>query len=426
VALLPWGDVIEDFLDGIGVSLETFANEMTGGWLFGYVEALKRTSIRTVVICVSKRVDTSTRYTHEPTGAAIWVLPAPNAYLRLRKEMLNPYGWSREDMFGDSSNLNRVVQEGIRSVAPYLSTPWRSLASVLGQENARAILCQEYEYPRFDVAIRLGARLNLPVFATFQGGDWQISRIERWVRPRSMRAASGLIIPTTTEAARVKSTYGVPDAKIARVFNPLDIDAWVPPARQDVRQALGYCEDAELVVWHGRVDLHRKGLDVLLDAWAKVVRARTDRNLQLLLVGNGPSAAELRVRLAVEERVRWIDEYVLDRVRLRHLLAAADVYAFPSRHEGFPVALVEALASGLPVVATDAPGVPDIFGGQRSFGVMVPRDDASAFAAALGGLLDHPGRAALARAARARAEEAFSLESVGTRLAAVLFSDGQH
>ncbi len=41
LALLPWGDLIEDFLDGIGVSLEDFSSKMTGGWLFGYVEALR-------------------------------------------------------------------------------------------------------------------------------------------------------------------------------------------------------------------------------------------------------------------------------------------------------------------------------------------------------------------------------------------------
>ncbi|MDQ1387939.1 MAG: hypothetical protein QOF56_1393, partial [Acidobacteriaceae bacterium] len=41
IAILPWGDFIEDFLDAIGVSLEEFSSKMTGGWLFGYVEALR-------------------------------------------------------------------------------------------------------------------------------------------------------------------------------------------------------------------------------------------------------------------------------------------------------------------------------------------------------------------------------------------------
>lgn len=423
LALLPWGDVIEDFLDDIGVSLETFATEMTGGWLFGYVEALRRVGLRTVIVCVSKQVPAPTRFTHAQTAATVWALPAPKPYLRLRRQMRDPYGWAIEDMFGPASGPRRIVHRLIRDVAPYLATPSRALVRVLRDEECDAILCQEYEYPRFDVVVRVGRQLGLPVFATFQGGDWQTSRIEPWARPRSLRAAAGLIIPTSTEAARVEARYGVPDAQIARIFNPLDVQAWTMPDKYEARRDLGFADTADVVVWHGRVDLHRKGLDVLLDAWAEVVRLRPDRDLRLLLVGTGPSAEELRPRVEADNRIHWIDEYVLDRNRLRRLLAAADVYAFPSRHEGFPVALVEALASGLPVVAADAPGVPDILGFEPACGFIVPRGEVAAFARALGDLLDIPVRTAMGRAARQHAEAAFSLDAVGAQLKGFLFPD---
>ena len=55
VALLPWGDVVEDFLDGIGVSLGEFSSRMTGGWLFGYIDALKLQGIRTTILSPSHR-----------------------------------------------------------------------------------------------------------------------------------------------------------------------------------------------------------------------------------------------------------------------------------------------------------------------------------------------------------------------------------
>src|SRR3990172_3465564 len=77
VALLPWGDLIEDFLDSIGVSLETFCKEMTGGWMFGYIDALRLVGVRTVVFCISARVKTPMRFTNIPTGATICVLTAP-------------------------------------------------------------------------------------------------------------------------------------------------------------------------------------------------------------------------------------------------------------------------------------------------------------------------------------------------------------
>lgn len=423
IALLPWGDLLEDFLDGLGVSLEAFCTEMTGGWLFGYVEALRRAGVRSVLVCVSARVAEPARFVHQPTGAAVWVLPAPAPYLRLRCRMRDPYGWTLEAMFGEARGLRQRLNRMVRDVAPYLATPPRRLAAVLRQERCTAILCQEYEYPRFDVAVAVGRRLGLPVFATFQGGDWQSSRIERFLRPRSLRAAAGLIIPTRTEIERVRARYGVPDGRIAPIFNPLDVAAWCLPAQRTARGALGIPEAARVAAWHGRVDLHRKGLDVLLDAWAQLVRERTGRDLRLLLIGTGPDAGRLRERLAapVFEGVHWVDEYILDRDRLRCLLAAADVYAFPSRHEGSPVALMEAMASGFAVAAADAPGVADILGTDDPAGLLVPREDAPALAAALGRLLDDEALAqALGQKAQQRAETAFGLDAVGAQLQSFL------
>lgn len=420
VALLPWGDLIEDFLDQIGVSLETFCTEMGGGWMFGYVEALRRAGVRTVVVCVSARVAAPTPFTHGPTEAQFWVLPASKAFLRLRRRVAVPYGWTLEEMFGGTrEETHRLGNRLNRDLTPYLATPPRLLARVLRQEQCEVVLCQEYEYPRFDVAVAVGRRLGLPVFATFQGGDWQRSRIERVARPRALKACAGLIIPTRTEAERVRSRYGVPDAKIAGIFNPLDIEAWTPLPQAEARTVLDTPPDAEVVAWHGRVDMHRKGLDVLLDAWRRVNEARPGRDLRLLLVGTGASADLLRSRLADPgfQTVRWIDEYVLDRDRLRRYLAAADVYAFPSRHEGFPVALVEALAAGLPAAAAAAPGVPDILGTGALARCIVPTEDAGALAATLGRLLDDRDlRERLGTAARQRAVEAFSLDAVGSQL----------
>src|SRR5262249_12588920 len=121
-----------------------------------------------------------------------------------------------------------------------------------------------------------------------------------------------------------------------------------------------------------------------------------------------------------------VDEFVQDRTAIRRFLSAADVYVFPSRHEGFPVAPIEAMACSLPVVATDANGISDILeGGEASGGLVVPRDNAKELALALGRVLDDEawGRE-LGRQARSRVETSFSLEAAGKQLRTFLF-DGR-
>ena len=99
-------------------------------------------------------------------------------------------------------------------------------------------------------------------------------------------------------------------------------------------------------------------------------------------------------------------------------IAAADVVAAPSRNEGMGRVLVEALALGVPVVATRVGGIPSVLDGGR-YGVLVPPDDPAALADALIELLSDPvRRAELGQAGRARAEE-FTVEVMTTRIADV-------
>ncbi|MFN8583373.1 MAG: glycosyltransferase family 4 protein, partial [Gemmatimonadaceae bacterium] len=173
-----------------------------------------------------------------------------------------------------------------------------------------------------------------------------------------------------------------------------------------------------------RIDVRTKGIDVLLEAWRRLRAHERWRDAWLLMVGSGRDSAWLHQQgIATDEHhVRWVDEYILDRSRMRALMSAADLYAFPSRHEGFPVALVEAMACGRPVVAAEAQGVRDIVGGDGRCGVVVPRDDASALAEALDASLGNETmRHSQGQAARARVLSDFSLEVVGRQLRHFVF-----
>ena len=179
-------------------------------------------------------------------------------------------------------------------------------------------------------------------------------------------------------------------------------------------------------MWHGRVSIQQKGLDILLEAWERVCRPRRGRDLRLLLVGTGKDADKLRQRIASMELrgIFWMNEFVHDRNAIRRYLSAGDVYAFPSRHEGFPVSLIEAMACGLPVVAADANGIADILEDQEaSGGLVVPRDNAEELALALGRVLDDEvWSRELGKRARCRVEACFSCEAVGKQLRGFLFN----
>ena len=420
VALLPWGDFIEDFLDGIGISLDEFCTQMTGGWLFGYIEALRRQGNECSIFCFSSKVERTVHKVHAPTGASIIVMRSPAPYRRMRRSMKDAYGSSVEAMFGPGRGRLRQYRRLVRQVAPYLATPIRALAGEIRRAGCNTILCQEYESPRFDAAVAVGRLLRIPVFATFQGGSWHRSRIEGWLRPITLRRCSGLIIGSSSEEDRMRQKYGMSDGKIARIFNPLDVEEWQAGSRMDARTKLGISVSTRVAVWHGRIDIHRKGLDVLLKAWKVVCSQRPRGDVLLMLIGSGPDAElfDEEIRKATVPHIRWNRDYILDRRTMRQYLSAADIYVFPSRHEGFPVAPLEAMACGLPIVAASAPGINDILNdGEKCGGLAVPTGDAATFAANLGRLLDNESECRLFGArARARVEQGASLQAVGVQL----------
>jgi glycosyltransferase involved in cell wall biosynthesis len=420
LAFLPIGDVIEDWLHPLGLKVDDFSNRLTGGWMFNYVKALQRVGVRPVLIGFSCQVQAPRRTRHFDTRATVWILPASRTFRALRKRQL-------DEPVGPRPGPRRMWGAALRNLAHLSGTPPRTLARVLREECCQAILCQEYEDPRFDTCVWLGKALGLPAYASYQAG-WQVSRLERPIRPLTMRACGGLIIGAQAEINRVQARYRVPERRIARIFNPIDLAEWQPFDKAEARAALGLPSAACVVASHGRVRFQDKATDLLVDAWERVVEARPGRELRLLLIGDGHDADRLAARL--EERpvpgLMWIREFVTDRVRIRRALSASDAYVMSSRLEGFPVAPIEAAALGLPVVATDAAGIPDIFEqGQADGGIVVPRDDLHALADALGRIVDDQAlRRELGERARQRIRAEFSLETVGRQLRSFIFQEG--
>jgi len=422
IALLPWGHTIEDFLQGIGVSFEQFCAEMSGGWLFTYVQALQLAGFEVTIFCFSDRSRAVISRPHRATGAEICLIPAKPSYLWMRHFVADPYAWETDNMFS-GRKLPKLAKRIIRHLLPYLATPERSLWRELKRRKVRAILCQEYEYARFDIVTALGALLRLPVFAIFQGGNWHSSRLEKLTRPLAVRRCAGLIIGPSPEAARVQAEYSISSNKIARLPNPLDLTDWEPVPQSEARQSLGLPISARIAISHGRIDIFRKGLDLLLEAWSKLQSAHSGEDWRLILIGSGDDATKFRGVLSRPDysSVLWIDHYIRDRALMRRWLCAADIYVMASRHEGFPVAPLEGMACGLPIVATAVPGIAEIMGDKDPLpGITAPIGDSAALASAVEKLFSNTQLSReLGFHAKRRAQD-FSLPSISAQLRSFL------
>jgi phosphatidylinositol alpha-mannosyltransferase len=173
------------------------------------------------------------------------------------------------------------------------------------------------------------------------------------------------------------------------------------------------------IVFLGRLE-HRKGADVVVRAFLALASERPDVELRIL--GDGPLRPLLeRLRggapRAVAERIELAGR--ADPTALPRLLGDADVAVLPARGgESFGIVLLEAMAAGVPIVATDIPGYRDVARHDREALLVVP-DDAAATAVAIGRILDEPALAARLRAAGRRRAEEHDWAAIAARMQAL-------
>lgn len=159
------------------------------------------------------------------------------------------------------------------------------------------------------------------------------------------------------------------------------------------------------VVAVGRLE-HEKGFDLLIDAFAAIAASRPEWGLLVAGRGSEYHALESQIsRLGMEERILLAGSTEDPTATL----ADSDVFVLPSRYEGFGIALIEAMAAGLPVVAFDCPAGPREIVRHGVDGLLVPDGDIAALSAALDDIMSDPTRrATLAQEASRRVNDRFS------------------
>lgn len=196
--------------------------------------------------------------------------------------------------------------------------------------------------------------------------------------------------------------YSVPEQNIAVIYNGVDTERFHPAKRDSlgraVRRQNDIPDDAPLVLFVGN-GFHRKGLDRLLTLW------ESPKLSEVFLVVLGDDARLSRYQ-------SWAEKVAPGRILFRgrrddveNFYAAADIVALPSLQEAFGNVVLEALASGLPVLVSASAGAAEVLAGRLTKGAVARADDPNELAKALVGLLHSCSDASLRREARQLAEE---------------------
>jgi glycosyltransferase involved in cell wall biosynthesis len=215
----------------------------------------------------------------------------------------------------------------------------------------------------------------------------------RWEKQAFRKAK--VVVAVSQKVAQELVDIGVPQSHIRVIVNGVDLQEFSPGVAS--RQKLGLPENVTLALFAGDIRIPRKNLDTVLHALVKVP------DLHLAVVGGteGSPYPKLAASLGLNERVHFLGY----RHDIAQIMQAVDLLVFPSRYEPFGLVVIEAMASGLPVITASTTGASDIV--TPECGVVLPEsDDIDALAAALLSLVsDRAIMQQMGKAARSIAEQ---------------------
>ena len=271
----------------------------------------------------------------------------------------------------------------------------------------------------------LAARCGLPAVVSVHN-SFPYERMSHWHEPllrEAFKAVRGIYAVSESAMQRflqIFRAYLPPSVRISVIPNTVDTARFLPsPAwRAATRTALGIPSDALVIGSVGRLSAQKRP-ELLIDLHALL--GRQFPQLVLVLAGGGPLEHQLRERARREGLAQRII-FAGFVPSVERLLPAFDLHLLMSRNEGFGIATIEAMACGVPAIATEVPGSLDILRGCEG-GQLVPANDLPVAAAIIAGLLRDPQkRSRMAIEARAKAEACYSYAVVGQQVRA--FYDG--
>jgi len=221
--------------------------------------------------------------------------------------------------------------------------------------------------------------------------DWKWSTLKKkfldeWLMVLTLKLVNFLVTGAPTVANFYQNQFNLPSSKIKIIPNCINLSRFqVDESRNSVRKRLGLPQDKTIIFFAHRL-APRKGADLLPDIVRSV--SQKSKNTFFLIVGDGPLSTNLKLKiknLKLSSYVRF--EGMIPNTKTLYYYAASDLFIMPSRQEGFPRVLLEAMATGTPFIATDVGGTRDILTStQRKW--LIEKGDIKAFSDAVLKLLE--------------------------------------
>jgi glycosyltransferase involved in cell wall biosynthesis len=345
--------------------------------------------------------------TDGPGGAEVMLLHLAEE-LRSRGHDVLPVG--PDDGCGWLSGQLR--EHGFQPATFSLRRPldWRCLRGLVELLYSRRVdVVHSHEFTMAVYGAAAARRLGKRHVITMHGGRYFATRWRRRVAMRwAVRRSDALVAVSGATAADLRQTLGLASTAVTVIPNGVPFREG---EREHVRQELGVAPNELLFVSVGNL-YPVKGHMLLLKALASLHRSGRERPWRLAIAGRGEEEGPLRAYAAAEGldgRVHLLGY----RQDIPDILAAADLFVMPSLSEGLPLALVEAMSAGLPVVASEVGGIPEVVEHDHE-ALLVPAGEPEALAAALSRLMhDDAAREALGAAARRRALSDFGVRAMG-------------
>jgi teichuronic acid biosynthesis glycosyltransferase TuaC len=276
-------------------------------------------------------------------------------------------------------------------VLPLVSRPFNGwmVARVLlphVRSFAPDLIFSYFLYPDGYAALKIGKALGVPVVAMGVGSDvHSIGDRFSAMHTRTVLREADFLVAISDDLRKRMVVMGASPEKTRAVVSGCDVSVFHPADRLAARQKLGIDPAAEAVVYIGRMDV-KKGLRELVEAAVSLHPLRP--SLHVYMVGEGSSDKPL-IEDAIQTSNATSYIHVLPGCAFDDVavwMAAADLVTLPSYMEGCPNVVLEALASGRPVVATNVGGIPEIL--NNECGRLVPPREPAMLAEALASVLD--------------------------------------